>query len=516
MNTDLEADVIVVGAGSGGSAVTRRLVDAGLDVVLLESGPRDTHPAIHDPGRSFELIGSEVDYAYLTVEQPGCAGRRIVTPRGKVLGGSSSINGMIYARGDRVDYDAWAYLGNAGWSYDDVLPLFRRSEDFDRGADEYHGAGGPLHVASTYEPHETLGAIVEAAVQAGLPFNEDYNGASKDGASFIQLNIKDGERHNAFRAFVEPVLDAANLTVQTDCSVHRLLLEHGRCVGVELVGGRTVRARQEVVLAAGVIDSAKILLLSGIGPADELRPLGIDPVVDLPGVGKNLHDHFYVPYSRAAAKPIPPTQDGLTQFHAQFFWRSRPGLPCADIQALIVHYPIFLEGQPTSEEGFSPVPMLVRPASRGALRLVSADPGEAPLIDPRYLTAQADVDALVAALELCREIAAQPALADWAADELNPGPAVRSRQELRDYVRRTGASNYHPVGTCKMGIDELAVVDPELRVYGVEALRIADASVMPNVPSANTHAPTVMIGERAAELVAAAAAALPALVSIEL
>ena len=502
-----EADVIVVGGGSGGCTVTRRLVDAGLDVLVLEGGPQDTYPPIHDPSRSLELVGSEVDYKYVTTPQEACEGRSMIQPRGKVLGGSSSINAMIYARGDRTDYDTWAYLGNYGWGYEDVLPVFRRSEDFDRGASEFHGAGGPLHVTSMFDPHPVLQAIVDASVEAGLAYNSDYNGAELDGASFHQLNTKDGRRHSAARAFLAPVSEAENLTVRTECRATKLLLEGGRCVGVEFVSGGRVeqaRARHEVIVAAGSIDSPRLLLLSGIGPADELRALGIEPRVHVPGVGKNLHDHVYVPLTYTASKPVPPPVPGLQVAHAHFFWRSRPGLPCPDIQALLVHVPVFLEGHAGEGHGFSPVPMLVRPASVGELRLASADPDEMPLIDPRYLTAQADVDALVRALELCREIVRQDALAEWRKEEVMPGPGVKTHADLERHVRHTAATNYHPVGTCKMGIDELAVVDPELRVYGVEGLRVADSSTFPTIPTANTHAPSVLVGERAAELVAAA------------
>jgi choline dehydrogenase len=502
--------VVVVGAGSGGCVVARRLVDAGVDVLLVEAGGEDTSDAIQTPSRSLELIGGDFDYRYVSVPQAGCEGRSIICPRGKVLGGSSSINGMIYARGDRTDYDAWAYAGGAGWGFDDVLPLFRRSEDFDRGASEYRGEGGPLHVHSQYEPHPVTAAIVEASVQAGLAFNPDYNGATLDGASYIQLNVKNGRRHSAARAFLAPVAGAGNLSVRTGRVATRLLFDGDRCSGVELAsagGIERVRARHEVVLAAGAIDTPKLLLLSGIGPAAALRNLGLEVRLDLPGVGKNLHDHVYAPFTYTASKPVPPVIPGLQVAHAQFFWRSRPGLTGPDIQALIVHLPVLGSGHQGTGDGFSPVPMLVRPASRGELTLASTDPGDAPLIDPAYLACRADVEALVDALELCREIAVQDALAEWRLDEVRPGPELRTRAELAQFVRSTATTNYHHVGTCKLGTDELAVVDPELRVYGIDGLRIADASVMPSVPSANTHGPTVMIGERASDLVAAAVGA---------
>ena len=502
--TPSTADVVVVGAGSAGSVVARRLVDAGMRVVVIEAGAADTNPAIHDTTRSFELLGSPDDWAYSTVAQPGYDGRTIAFPRGKVLGGSSSINGMIHARGHRSDFDTWAYLGNAGWGWDDVLPLFKRSEDFDGGASATRGAGGPLHVRSDYEPHPTIAAMVRAAEEAGLKRNPDYNdGQELDGVAFIQLDVKDGERHNVARAFLHPVGGALNLTVLTGCQVRRLLFEGTRCVGVELVRDGTVeqvRAEQEVVVCAGAIDSPKLLQLSGIGPADELARLGIDALADLP-VGEHLQDHPFSALVYAASQPVPPAVAGLQQCHAHAFWRTRPGLLGPDIQSLFVHLPHYPEGHTGPADGFTFTSMLVRPVSTGSVRLVSSDPTAAPLIDPGYLRCAADVDALAAGLERCREMGQATALDDWREAELFPGPDVRTREELRAYVRWSGATIYHPVGTCRMGVDETAVVDPELRVLGIDGLRVADASIMPLITSANTHAPTVMIGERAADLV---------------
>jgi choline dehydrogenase len=460
--------------------------------------------AIHDPARLFELWDSEQDWGYRTLPQAACAGRELHWPRGKVLGGSSALNGMIYARGHRSDYDAWAALGNAGWGYDDVLPLFKRSEDFDGGASAYHGAGGPLHVLSRYEPHPVNAAVVAAAQEAGIAFNDDYNGESLDGVAFCQLNVKDGLRHSSAAAFLRPVADAANLDVLTGARAQRLLFEGGRCTGVEVFregAHAQIRAAAEVVVCAGTVESPKLLLLSGIGSADELGRLGIDVVADVPGVGRNLHDHVLSPVIYAASRAVPPALPGLQQLHSQLFWRSRSGLPGPDVQPLFFHLPLYLEGMEGPPDGYTLMAGIIRPASRGSLRLASADPAAPPLIDPAYLSSDTDTEALVAAVGLCREIGLQGALSGWRGSELYPGPDVQTAQELRDYVGRTAITYHHQAGTCKMGVDEHAVVDPELRVRGVEGLRVADASVMPFVSSGNTHAPVTMIGERAADLV---------------
>jgi choline dehydrogenase len=501
-------DVIVVGAGAG-AVVARRLVeDAGATVLLVEAGGEDTNPAIHDPGRTHELWFSEDDWAYMTVPQEGCAGRRLHIPRGKVLGGSSSLNGMIYIRGAHADYDHWAYLGNAGWGYRDVLPIFKRSEDFDLGDSEYHGAGGPLPVTTRYEPHPVCVAVVEAAGEAGVPFNPDHNGAELDGAGFAQLTVRDGKRRSTAQAFLGPVLGSPGLTVLTNTPVTRLLLEGTRCVGVQLVRDgkvETAYADSEVVVCAGAIESPKLLLLSGIGSPEQLGRHGIDVVVDLPGVGENLHDHFLAPFIWSSPKPVPPLVPGTTMLHSHLFWRSRSGLIAPDLQPLAFHVPMYSEEWMSGPaDGFTLMAGVIRPASRGSsIRLASPDPLDAPLVDPAFLDCDADLDAAVAAAELCREIGNQPALREWAGEELYPGPGVRTARELGDYLRRTVLTYHHQVGTCKMGVDADAVVDPELRVYGTTGLRVADASVMPTVTSGNTYAASILIGERAADFVKA-------------
>ncbi len=492
------SDYVVVGGGSAGCVVARRLLDGGATVALVEAGGPATHPAIHEPSRWPELSRSEVDWAHTTEPQEACSGRRLFWPRGKVLGGSGALNGMVYIRGHRLDYDGWAYHGCPGWGWDEVLPAFKTLEDFDRGADDLHGAGGPLRIMTRYEPHPMLAAMVAATVEAGIPFNHDHNGPSLDGVGYSQLTIRDGVRQTAASAFLDPVIDHPNLTVHTGARALRLRLEGGRCTGVEVPGG-AIAADAEVVLCAGTIESPKLLLLSGIGPAADLAALGIERRVDLAGVGRNLHDHLIAPVIFASPKPIPPVLRGLSHHHAHLFWRSRPGLAVPDTQPLCFHMPMYdpewMEGPP---DAYTIHGGLIRTLSRGSIRLRSADPTASPVMDPRALTADGDLEALAASVELAREIGRQPALAEWTAGELYPGPQVRTRAELREYVRRSVASYHHQVGTCRMGSDEDAVVDPELRVRGVDGLRVADASIMPFVTTGNTHAPALMIGARAA------------------
>jgi choline dehydrogenase len=505
-------DVIVIGSGSAGSVIVRRLVDAGASVLLLEAGGPDANPAIHDPARVLELWGSPEDWGYRTAPQSACAGRQLDWPRGRVLGGSSSLHGMIYIRGHRSDYDGWASCGNSGWAWDDVLPLFKRSEDFDRGASEFHGAGGELHVLSLYEPHPVIAAVVAAAEEVGVPANPDHNGAELDGVGLAQLMIKDGRRQNAVASFLAPVLDAPNLTVLTAARARRLLFAGTRCTGVEFACEDRIEravAAHEVLVCCGTIESPKLLMLSGIGTASELRRLEIDVVADLPGVGDNLHDHAVCPIVYEATRAVPPARPGLQMLHGHLFARSRPELTSPDVQPLFVHRAAIPPGEGELTEGFTLMPGIVRPASRGSLRLASADPDAAPVLDPRYLEAEADLEAMEFAFELCREIGQATSLDGWRKREAFPGPRVRTKAEIREHIRQTLVTYHHQVGTCAMGIDELAVVDPELRVYGIEGLRVADASIMPAVPSGNTHAAATMIGERAADLVLDALAAAP-------
>lgn len=502
--TPVSADVIVIGAGSAGAAATRRLVDRGRRVLLLEAGGTDGNPAIHDPARSHELWFAPEDWGYHTIPQRHAAGRRLHWPRGRVVGGSSALNGMVFVRGARADFDHWAYLGNTGWSWHDVLPVFRRMEDFDGGASELHGSGGPLHVLTGYRPHPLHESIVAAAQQTGLPLDPDYNDGEPDGVAYVQLTIKDGERHGTAAAYLRPVLDHPNLTLLTDAHARRLLFDGERCTGVEWVRGGRVehgRAGSEVVVCAGTIESPRLLMLSGIGPADELRGLGIEVLTDLPGVGNNLHDHLLSPVIVTAQREIEPPAPGLCQAQSHLFWRSRSGLPAPDVQPIHFSVPLYEPWMDGPDNAFSLMAGMIRPASRGRIRLGGGELDSPLLIDPAVLSREADTAALTAAVELCREVAAVPALREWGAQERYPGPAVRTPDELRRYVRSTAITYHHQVGTCKMGVDATAVVDPSLRVYGVSGLRVADASIMPVVTSGNTNAPSILIGERVADFV---------------
>ena len=498
-------DHIVIGTGSAGSPVIRRLVDAGRRVLVLEAGPVDDSPDITDPAGMLALRapGAPTDWAYRTTPQPEVDGRSLDYPRGKVLGGSSAINGMIHVRGRRADFDAWAYAGAAGWGWDDVLPYFIRSEDHHAGAGALHGVGGPLPVGVNNAISPLTRAQLDAARESGIPFNPDVNAGILDGASYIDVNIRDGRRVSAWAGYVAPVLGHPLLTVVTGAQVTGLVIEAGVAVGARyVVAGeeRTAGCIGEVVLCAGAIGSPQILMLSGIGPRDQLRALGIDVLVDAPEVGENLQDHLITQVVWRSRLPfVPPALNAL---EAQLFLRTEPGLIGPDVQPVTCLFGYPVDGYEIPVEGvFAWMPGLVRPQSRGHVRLAGADPLAAPLIDPRYLSDPRDVEALLTTLELCRSLADQPAMKAVAVEEIAPGPQVRTRAGLRAYLKASLSTYYHPTSTCRMGADAGSVVDPQLRVRGVAGLRIADASIMPTITSGNTHAPSVMIGERAAGLI---------------
>jgi choline dehydrogenase len=498
------AEYVVVGAGSAGSAITRRLIDAGHTVHVIESGDVDTDPNIHSPQGWPALLMSPSDWAVMTTPQEHLGGRVIYWPRGRVLGGSSSLNGMIYMRGDRSDYDAWEAAGATGWSWDDVFPLFLRSEDHADGRSEFHGEGGPLHVDRIDDDkrHPLAQTFVDAARLSGIPATDDFNRDTLEGAGFNHTTTKDGKRASAWQSFVVPILDSPLLTVTTGATVDRVIFEGDRAVGVlySIDGVEHIaHAASEVVLSAGAIGSPAILLRSGVGPAAHLAEVGVALVADVPGVGENLHDHLLVSVLYESLDPVPVGRWNLLE--AQFYARSSAhDGPAPDLQPLFIHVPYPTDGISAPEQGYTIAAGIVRPHSRGTLRLASADPTVAPLVDPNIFADENDLEAMVDAIQIVRRVGGHEAFAPYRKSEFAPGETVTSREELREFARRTVGTYHHQVGTCRMGIDDLAVVDPELRVRGVRSLRVADASVMPSVPSANTNAPSIMIGEKASDL----------------
>ena len=470
-------------------------------VLVLEAGGADNDsPAMTTPGRWPSLIGSPYDWGYATEPEPGLGNRRVTFPRGKVVGGSSAINAMTFIRGHRLCFDKWKELGNAGWGYDEVLPLFKKSETNESGGNEFRGGDGPLAASYCTDPHASHRAFLAAAWQNGFKADAryDFNEPSPNNiAGFYQKTILDGKRHSAAEAFLEPVLARPNLEVRSRTQATRLMVEGRKVVGVEyLRDGKIERARaaREVILSAGVIDSPKLLMLSGIGPADHLKSHGIAVVADVPGVGQNLQDHLKLSIRWNGKTELP----GST-VTAGMFTRTDPGAlgTIPDLQFYVGR------GLETPDKFVTITVSLVQPKSRGEVRLRSSDPGAAPIIRGNYLREQADVDVLVKGVKLARWFGDAEAYESLRADEIEPGPTVKSDSDLAAFARRTSDTIYHPAGTCRMGpaTDIAAVVDPTLRVRGVDGLRIADASVMPEVVNATTHAACVMIGEKAALLV---------------
>ncbi|MEM7441916.1 MAG: choline dehydrogenase [Pseudomonadota bacterium] len=519
-------DYIIVGSGPAGCVLARRLSeDPDVSVLILEAGGPDRHPYIHMPAGFAKLTGGRANWGYSTTPQEALGNRDFWYPQGKVLGGGSSINAQIYTRGNARDYDEWSTdAGCQGWSYQDVLPYFRRAEDNDRFADDYHGNDGPLGVSEPVNPLAISKVFLRAAQQAGLPFNPDFNGAVQEGCGYYQMTQRNAKRCSAAVGYLRPVLNRPNLTLKTGVLVTKVAIENGRAVGVEHAvgtGTETLRCEREVLVTAGAIGSPKLLLMSGIGPAEHLKDVGVDLVHALPGVGENLQDHMDVyvvnelirnqSYDHVA-KPHHTLWAGLQYvllrkgpvasnlIDAGGFWYADKEARSPDIQFHFVLGSGLEHGlEKLKNDGVTLNSAFLRPRSRGSVRLASADPTAAPLIDPNYWGDPYDREMSIRGFKLTREIMAQPAFEPFIRAERLPGPDVTSEEDIAAYATKHAKTDYHPVGTCKMGVDELAVVDPELRVRGLEGLRVCDSSIMPLLVSSNTNAPTTMIGEKAAD-----------------
>jgi choline dehydrogenase len=526
-------DYIIVGAGSAGCVLANRLTeDADVRVLLLEAGGNDTNPWVHIPAGFIKtMVNPKLNWLFDTEPEAATHNRPIPVPRGKIMGGSSSINGMVYVRGNARDYDGWAQLGNRGWSYDDVLPYFRKSENRETGADKFHGSGGPLNIADVTEKYELLDQVIRAGEEIGYPDNPDYNGASQAGFAYFQLTQKNGRRHSTKTAFIDPIRSRTNLFIETHAHVTGILFEGKRAAGIRYtVKGvpREARAEREVILSAGAVQSPQLLELSGIGQPDLLKSLGIEPHHDLPGVGENYQDHYVsrMQWRIKGTMTLNEQTRGLRLLGevARFafagrgalslpagivagFVRSREGLEMPDIQYHIANATFADPKKRVFDRfpGLTIAPCQLRPESRGTIHIGSADPFAAPKIKPNFLSNPLDREVHTAGMRIAREIMNTSVMRPYDDGETVPGSGCDTDEALLDHAARTGATIYHPVSTCSMGSDPNtgAVVDDRLRVHGLTNLRIADASVMPRLTSGNTNAPTIMIAEKAADMIKA-------------
>ncbi|MGC1439684.1 MAG: choline dehydrogenase [Burkholderiaceae bacterium] len=527
---DAEYDFVVVGAGSAGCVLANRLsARSDVNVLLLEAGPADRNPWIHIPiGYYRTMVNPRISWGYDTETVESAGNRTFDWPRGKVVGGCSSVNGLVYARGQSEDFDHWRSLGNTGWGFGDVLPYFMRAEgatinDIDEG---FHGRDGPLTI-SRASRHPLCDAYIQAATQAGIPANSDYNGRVQEGAGYFQVTTRNGLRSSAATAYLNPARKRQNLHIQTNSLVRRLVIENRRVVGVDVDQGgkhQLIRARREVLLCAGTINSPQILQLSGIGDSELLKSTGITPCHHLPEVGENLQDHYTCSSKYRCSQPVTVNDEVATwvgKVRIALRWLKDRGGPMSlsagqvgvfakthadcetpDVQFHFMRYSAQKRGRDLDPfPGFTVTMCQLRPESRGYVRIKSSDHRDKPLIQPNYLTTDKDCETMVAGLRLVRKVASQPALGSYISEEMRPGAGVTDDAALLDYVRNNGSTIFHPSSTCRMGVDEGAVVDPRLKVNGIEGLRVADASVMPTLVSANTNAACIMIGEKAADMV---------------